>query len=147
MIDRNGHEIGVQRVTSALHFGPSWNNDAFKKTKFSKNNATNYANSFHKYAFTWDDNGIRFFIDDIEIGNVPVNDGFWKRGNFNGNNIWSAGNKMAPFDQEVNTCISNIEYQHLFFFNLFSCVKLHKIQLRVYFFVSCLKFLTVLSYY
>lgn len=102
LVDRNGHKIGVQRVTSALHFGPFWNDDAFKMTKFSKNNATDYAKDFHKYAFTWDDGGIRFFIDDSEIGNVPVNDGFWKRGNFNGSNIWSSGNKMAPFDQEVN---------------------------------------------
>lgn len=101
LFDRNDHEIGVQRVTSALHFGPSWNEDAFKMTKFSKNNATGYANDFHKYGFTWDDNGIRFFIDDTEIGNIPSNDGLWKHGAFNGYNIWSLGDKMAPFDQEV----------------------------------------------
>lgn len=101
LTNRNGHQIGVQRVTSGLHFGPSWHGDAFKTTTFSKNTATGYANDFHKYAFTWDHNGIRFFIDDTEIGDIPVQNGFWKRGNFNGHNIWSLGNEMAPFDQEV----------------------------------------------
>lgn len=101
LFDRNDHEFGVQRVTSALHFGPSWNDDAFKMHKFSKNTTTDYANDFHKYAFIWDDNGIRFFIDNTEIGEISVNDGFWKRGEFNGQNIWSLGDKMAPFDQEV----------------------------------------------
>lgn len=105
LTNRNGHQIGVQRVTSGLHFGPSWHDDAFKTTTFSKNTATGYANGyandFHKYAFTWDHNGIRFFIDDTEIGDIPVQNGFWNRGNFNGHNIWSLGNEMAPFDQEV----------------------------------------------
>lgn len=91
----------MQRVTSELHFGPSWFDDGFKTTTFSKNIATSYANDFHKYAFTWDHNGIRFFIDDDEIGDIPVQNGFWKRGNFNGQNIWSVDDKMAPFDQEV----------------------------------------------
>lgn len=100
LTNRYGQQVGVQRVTSGLHFGPSWRNDAFKKTTFSKNIATGYANDFHKYALTWDHNGIRFFIDDYEIGDIPVQNGFWKRGNFNGQNIWLGG-KMAPFDQEV----------------------------------------------
>lgn len=98
--------MGVQRVTSSIHFGPSWNQDAFKMATFSKHNATGYANDFHKYAFIWDDHGIRFFIDDSEIGYISVNDGFWKRGAFNGRDIWSLGDKMAPFDQEVK--IANI---------------------------------------
>lgn len=101
MIDRNGHQVGVQRVVSRLHFGPSWHDDAFKLTTFSKNIAIGYANDFHKYAFTWDHSGIRFFIDDIEIGDVKVQNGFWRRGDFRGNNIWSLGDQMAPFDQEV----------------------------------------------
>lgn len=99
LIDKYGNEIGIQRVTSALHFGPSWNDDAFQMTIFSKTSTTNYADHFHKYAFKWDDNGIQFSINDTEIGYVPVNDGFWQRGGFKGENIWTTN--MAPFDQEV----------------------------------------------
>lgn len=101
LTNQNGHQIGVQRVTAGLHFGPSWRDDAFKLTTFPKNNAAGFANDFHKYAFTWDHHGIRFFIDDIEIGDIAVKKGFWERGNFRGHNIWSLGDKMAPFDQEV----------------------------------------------
>lgn len=106
LTDINGNEIGVQRVTSGLHFGSSWNNDAFKNTTFSKNSELDYASDFHKYTFVWDDNGIRFFIDDAEIGNVPADAGFWKRGGFDGQNIWAAATKMAPFDQEVKLTIT-----------------------------------------
>lgn len=41
-------------------------------------------------------------MDRVEIGGVPVGEGFWKRGNFSGDNIWANGTRMAPFDQEVS---------------------------------------------
>ena len=36
----------------------------------------------------------------IKMGHVnPPEGGFWQLGEFSGNNIWSDGSKMAPFDQ------------------------------------------------
>lgn len=97
----DGGQIGVEQVTSTLHFGPRWDQDAYKTATYSKNNQSGYNNDFHKYAFVWNEHGIRFFVDDVDIGFVSVDDGFWQRGHFEGDNIWSEGTKMAPFDQEV----------------------------------------------
>lgn len=95
-----GHnQIGVEQVSSALHFGPVWNHDPFVSS--SKHNANGYDKDFHKYEFHWDESGIKFLVDGQEFGFVAAGDGFWKRGGFQGENIWASGTKMAPFDQEV----------------------------------------------
>lgn len=99
--DVNGTEIGVEQIASTLHFGPDPKQDAFRTALNFKNNNTGFNNDFHKYAFLWDESGIRFFLDDEEFGFISADDGFWKRGDFKGENIWASGTKMAPFDQEV----------------------------------------------
>lgn len=99
--DVNGTEIGVEQMASTLHFGPDPKKDAFRTALNFKSNNTGFNNGFHKYSFLWDESGIRFFVDDDEFAFISVDDGFWKRGDFNGENIWASGTKMAPFDQEV----------------------------------------------
>lgn len=95
------HQIGVEHVSSTLHFGPSWDQNAYKKTDFHKNSATGFNKDFHRYEFIWNEKGIRFFVDGNDMGFVPVGDGFWKLGGFDGDDIWASGTKMAPFDEEV----------------------------------------------
>lgn len=95
------NQIGVEQVSSALHFGPISHEDAYRTSHFTRNNASGYHNDFHKYGFVWDESGIKFQLDDVEWGNVSVENGFWERGRFNGENIWATGTPMAPFDQEV----------------------------------------------
>lgn len=73
----DAHQIGVQQVSSSLHFGPSWDQDAYRKTHFKKHNATGYQNDFHKYGFIWNKKGIRFLLDDVEWGHIAVGRGFW----------------------------------------------------------------------
>lgn len=97
----NDTQIGVEQIVSTLHFGPNWDQDAYSTSSFSKNNADGHHNDFHKYELIWNESGIKFLIDDIEFGNVPVENGFWQRGKFKGENIWASASKMAPFDQEV----------------------------------------------
>lgn len=77
-------QIGVQQVLSTLHFGPKWNMDAYETSTYSRNNATGYDKDFHKYNFVWDQNGIQFVLDGVELGFVKVGDGFWARGGFAG---------------------------------------------------------------
>lgn len=98
----NGIQSGVKQVTSTLHFGPSAQLDGWTTSTYSKINETGFNNGFHAYEFIWNDKGITFYVDRVEIGSVPVGDGFWKRGDFEGNDIWASGSKMAPFDQEVS---------------------------------------------
>lgn len=101
-IDTNGRQIGVKRVTSTLQFGPKSNSNESRCLTFSKNNRDGFNNVFHRYECIWDKKGFKFFVDSIEIGVIAVEDGgFWKMGQFYGNNIWANGTKMAPFDEEV----------------------------------------------
>lgn len=104
-IDDTGKQIGVERVGSAIHFGPQWNR--IKSLAYKVNNPNGYNDGFHKYEMLWDDQGIRFSVDDSEIGFVPVGDGIWRRGRFSGDDIWGNGTKMAPFDAEVS-----LQFQH-----------------------------------
>lgn len=99
--NHSGVQIGVEQIVSTLHFGPSSKQDAYRKAIFTKNNAAGYNNDFHKYALIWNENGFRFFVDDDEIGFTQIIDGFWKFGEFSGENIWASRTKMAPFDDEV----------------------------------------------
>lgn len=101
--ESNGVQIGVKKVTSALHFGPKGSLDKWHDISFTKNNRYGFDRGFHSCEILWNENGIRFFVDGVETGSVPVDDGFWKRGDFKGNDIWASGTKMAPFDQEVYT--------------------------------------------
>lgn len=92
-------EIGVEQVAAALHFGPAKGQDG--SAVFRRNNASGFHSSYHIYEFIWNEDGIKFLLDGVEYGSVPAADGFWKRGNFPGDDIWKSGTKMAPFDDEV----------------------------------------------
>ncbi|XP_031639779.1 beta-1,3-glucan-binding protein-like isoform X3 [Contarinia nasturtii] len=102
-IDSNGNQIGVKRVTSTLHFGPKSNMDGWPSSTYSRKNPDGFNHVFHRYECLWNDKGIKFFVDNIEIGYTAAgNGGFWEIGQFHGDNIWANGTKMAPFDEEVN---------------------------------------------
>lgn len=107
----NDVQIGVEEVFSTLHFGPDGGHDAYQTAGFTKNNASGFDKDFHKYEMVWDLNGIKFFIDGVELGFANVGDGFWNRGGFSGDNIWAQATKMAPFDEEVMNKIKNILFQ------------------------------------
>lgn len=72
--DENGVQIGVQQVTSGLHFERHQISNRSQSTVFSTNNATDYSAEFHKYTFIWNENGIRFFVDDVETGFISASD-------------------------------------------------------------------------
>lgn len=101
-VDGNGKQIGLEQVAATLHFGPNREQDAWRTSSYKVNNLNGYSKEFHKYEMLWTDEGIRFSVDESEIGFVPVGDGFWRRGNFTGDNIWKNGTLMAPFDEEVS---------------------------------------------
>ena len=68
---------------------------------FRVNHNNDFSSNFHTYRVEWLSSGMKFFIDNEMIGNMPApSGGFWKKGGFNGQNIWS-GSSMAPFDQKV----------------------------------------------
>lgn len=108
----NDVQIGVEQVASRIHYGPNWNKKASQG--YERNNAAGFHSAFHKYEYIWDESGVRFRLDGNEIGHVPVADGFWKRGGFDGENIWASATKMAPFDQEVRIRILKLKIKKCF---------------------------------
>ncbi|CAH1786239.1 unnamed protein product [Owenia fusiformis] len=107
-LNHNGEQIGVNQMGSTMHWGPYWPVNGYEKTHARRNLPTGDFNSdFHKYAIEWDENEIKFFLDDEEILHVdPGPDGFWKYGEFDervpgSESPWkNAASKMAPFDKE-----------------------------------------------
>lgn len=118
--NNKGEHIGVEHFGSTLHFGPRWDQNAYWAANFDTRSTPGdgFNNGFHRYQMDWSADCIVFCVDGREIGRVPVNDGFWVRGNFKGENIWANATKMAPFDQEVRFEFSCFEISfknaHLF---------------------------------
>lgn len=100
-VDSSNNQIGCQRIGSSLHFGPAWNQDAYREAEFTRNRAEGCDDAFHKYEIEWVADHIKFSVDGQETGTVWANNGFWSRGHFHGYNIWQHGSHMAPFDKEV----------------------------------------------
>lgn len=104
LVHLNGNKFNkIELVTSTLHFGLDSKKDAWQIVTFPKMNGTGFNNGFHRYELIWNENGMQFFVHGKQIGSIAITDdnGFWKRGNFSGDNIWPNDTKMAPFDEEV----------------------------------------------
>ncbi|RUS79519.1 hypothetical protein EGW08_012717 [Elysia chlorotica] len=99
VMESRGNEgpIGVEEVSSTLHWGPSIDQNKYYKTT-GKRHAANWADNFHTWRLEWTQDHLVTFVDNVEIMRVGPN--FWQNGGFDGTNIWAGGDKMAPFDQE-----------------------------------------------
>ena len=95
--------VGVKQGGVTLHYGPRWDVNGWSKAHASKNKDEGFNNDFHLYKFLWTPIGLKFWYDDDQVLNVPVGEGFWKRGDFGTSglpNPWLKGSPTAPFDQE-----------------------------------------------
>lgn len=101
--NHEGKHIGVENFGSTLHFGPRWDQNGWSTATFDTRTAPGqgYDKDFHKYKLEWTPSHIRVFLDDRQVGEILVGNGFWRRGGFPGDNIWASGSAMAPFDREV----------------------------------------------
>lgn len=128
---QNGINIGSEQIASSLHFGPFSTQNAYRTTHFPRNSPTGnaWSNDFHRYQMEWTPEKIVFSVDDVEIGTVIANAGFWDRGNFDINapglqNPWIQSTKMAPFDQEVRNALGNFRSNCEFSFQFFIILNL-----------------------
>jgi hypothetical protein len=103
---------GNDVASSAIHWGPSPDQDAWYHT-FSKKNAlhTTYAAKYHTFGLEWSAKYLFTYVDSrlLEALYIPFDGPLWKKGNFpasteNGTRIvdpWSqTGRASTPFDQE-----------------------------------------------
>lgn len=107
LVNEDSEQVGVNQVMSTLHFGPSWDANAWEKAHFVKSSETGFNEDFHIYKLVWDERGFEFLVDDEIIGDVevPADSSFWQLGEFeknpqNKSNPWTSGSSIAPFDQE-----------------------------------------------
>jgi len=75
-------------------------------------NGENFAEDFHNFTLDWRPDGLKTFVDNNLVLNVPFNDMF-KKGRFPAwvDNLW-AGSNSAPFDQEFYL-VSLFVFEHL----------------------------------
>ncbi|KAK6172293.1 hypothetical protein SNE40_015984 [Patella caerulea] len=96
----NGQKIGVQRVTSSIHLGPNPSGD--RHITGAKTKTSGDWHGFHTYKMDWSPDHVILYVDDQMVTRVDVhsNTNMWNHLGFHGNNIWSGGSHLAPFDQE-----------------------------------------------
>ncbi|XP_053381119.1 beta-1,3-glucan-binding protein-like [Mercenaria mercenaria] len=76
----NYGRIGVENVTCTLHWGTQWNENRWEMTT-----------------------GQKLGVDDVPVmTSVTPIGGYFKKGFFDGDNIWCDGGKNAPFDREFS---------------------------------------------
>jgi beta-glucanase (GH16 family) len=100
-------QVGVNQISSTLHFGPSYDANGWKNTHHIMTSETGFNEEFHIYKLDWNEKGIKFFVDNKLIGNTDIEaeESFWHLGEFEQNhkdkvNPWNRGSAMAPFDKE-----------------------------------------------
>lgn len=103
-LNDNGEHIGVEHFGSTVHFGPNWDQNGYSTALFATRSkpGIGFNNNFHRYTMEWSPQCIIFCIDGRQIGRIDVGTGFWDRGQFRGENIWTNATKAAPFDQFVS---------------------------------------------
>lgn len=98
--------VGTELVASNLHFGLNRTYDGHTTAYAAVKQSPGYNEDFHVYKLVWTPLGIEFFVDGVLLRQIEVGDGFWARGRFPGENIWT-NSLMGPFDQEFVIQINN----------------------------------------
>ncbi|KAG0339556.1 hypothetical protein BG000_001852 [Podila horticola] len=101
----NGPEYpggGYDKIASTLHWGPSYEYNRFQLThaEYALPQGQSFADEFHVFTLDWTPEGIKTYVDDDLLLDVPFNNMF-KKGKFPAwiDNLWE-GSDSAPFDQE-----------------------------------------------
>jgi beta-glucanase (GH16 family) len=104
---------GMQKVSSVIYWGPNVDEDRSDLSSGeSVNVSSTYGENFHTYLFDWNENGLSVYVDDQEtplyslpdplIDQNPDFVDFWEWGkpwNADTQNPWTAGTRLAPFDE------------------------------------------------
>ena len=108
---RDNVNIGTFQSNGSLHFGlEPWNRASATIVKHSN---IGLDKDFHLYQIEWFPTYISFSIDNQWFGSVFTGDGYYRRGDFEGNNPWTNGNDDAPFDEEfyfvINLAVGGVD--------------------------------------
>ncbi|XP_064106096.1 beta-1,3-glucan-binding protein-like isoform X2 [Macrobrachium nipponense] len=96
-------EYSNQYAGTTMHWGPfrSFNRYNLTEEEYKASKGT-FADSFHTWRMDWTKDKIEIHVDDVLVMTVDPGTSFWDFGGFGDDidNIWSSGEKMAPFDQK-----------------------------------------------
>ncbi|KAF4528399.1 hypothetical protein B566_EDAN015168 [Ephemera danica] len=103
-----GTNMGVERMSSTLHYGPNASYNIWRPTHWElslEGSGSDFASDYHLFGMEWTRNSITFTLDNEVTGSIsPPSGGFWKIGGFDkdpgGKNIWENGEYLAPFDRD-----------------------------------------------
>ncbi|XP_021378188.1 beta-1,3-glucan-binding protein-like [Mizuhopecten yessoensis] len=103
----NGVNQGVNQLVSKLNWGPDYRHNAADKTTEYARKSVGDWHGWHTYSMEWTPDHIITLVDNVEIlrVNTPTT-GFWNFGGFQGQDIWTAGGRNAPFDQPYRLILS-----------------------------------------
>lgn len=122
--------VGAEQIASTLHFGPAAGIDAWRTAHYAKNSEINgYDLDFHTYKLIWTPRDLQFYVDNELIGIIDANEGFFKRGKYDGSNYtnpWVDGTILASFDQEFYVILNMAVGGTSFFSDYFANVPLIK---------------------
>eukprot|EP00808_Paulinella_micropora_P000624 g51708.t1 len=95
---------GNNVISSAIHFGPSWDADTYLTGQTGLSWGS-FADSFHTFGLFWNEEGLYTYVDhdSNRVLQVPFNQTFWERsgkGRQGYANPWMGASRAAPFDQE-----------------------------------------------
>ena len=101
---------GYDTFGSTLHWGPTWNENAFNKThKVLKGD--DLTADFHTYGLIWNETYIGTYFDTESnvVLSVPINESFWQLGGWPSPpwmNPWNGEPNNAPFNQQFYLLIN-----------------------------------------
>lgn len=69
----NGNvNVGVEEVSSTLHFGPDYDHNGFMTAHYEKHRSPGYDKKFHLYKLKWTSTQIKFYVDNKLSGTVDA---------------------------------------------------------------------------
>ena len=95
---------GYDTFGSTLHWGPSWNADAYSKAHATKK-GTDLTADFHTYGLLWNETYFGTYLDNESntVLSFPIDKSFWELGGWTTppwNNPWEGEGNNAPFDRD-----------------------------------------------
>jgi len=103
-----GTDRSIDTLQSNLHFGPS-RDQHWSDASLVHNKTHNYADEWHLWGMEWTENYIAFTFDGVESYRLTAPGqpgGLFDMAGFEGENIYSNGGALAPWDQKFFFIIS-----------------------------------------
>ena len=101
---------GCDSFSSTLHWGPSWNADAWTKAH-AERKGTDLTKDFHTYGLVWNETYIGTYFDNESnvVLSFPIRESFWQMGGWPSPpwaNPWEGRGSTAPFDRRFYLIIN-----------------------------------------